>query len=277
MELVAASKMKRAQVEALKSRPFAQKIEEISRNLSFKIDPKLHPLLTKREKVKTPLVVLLSPSRGLCGPLVASLLKSTFDFTDQLKKVKKKPLESKYLVVERKGKDALLRSRKNIIAYFEKLGDKPEIGDLRPIIKIIIEGFLRGEFDEVYLSFTRFISTLTQKAEIVKVLPIEVSKFSFAGVEEKEVAAPTGYDYLFEPSADEILEALLPQYLSLRFYQAYMEAIASEHSARMVSMKNATDNAEEVKEELTLEYNKSRQAAITKEIVEIASASEAQR
>ncbi len=145
MELVSASKMKRAQQNALKSRPFAQKIEEISKNLSLKIDPKLHPLLTKRAEVKAVLIVLISPPRGLCGPLVSALLKDTFDFVAKLRESKASNIEFKYVVIEKKGKDALLRMGENIIAYFEKLGERPEVGDLKPIIKIIVDGFLSKE------------------------------------------------------------------------------------------------------------------------------------
>ncbi len=119
MELVSASKMKRAQKNALKSRPFAQKIEEISKNLSLKIDPKLHPLLTKRAEVKAVLIVLISPPRGLCGPLVSALLKNTFDFAAKLRESKASKIEFKYVVIEKKGKDALLRMGENIVAYFE--------------------------------------------------------------------------------------------------------------------------------------------------------------
>lgn len=268
MELVSASKMKRAQQNALKSRPFAHKIEEISKNLSLKIDPKLHPLLNKRAEIKVVLIVLISPPRGLCGPLVPVLLKNTFDFTAKLRESKANKIEFKYVVIEKKGKDALLRMGENIVAYFEKLGERPEVGDLKPIIKIIIDGFLSKEFDEVYLSYTHFVSTLTQKPTISKVLPISVAQLSKEGED---------YNYLLEPSPDEILKTLLPQYLNMQLYQFYLEAIASEHSARMVSMKSATDNAEEVKNALTVEYNKSRQASITTEIGEIASGAEASK
>lgn len=268
MELVSASKMKRAQQNALKSRPFAHKIEEISKNLSLKIDPKLHPLLNKRAEIKVVLIVLISPPRGLCGPLVSALLKNTNDFVAKLRESKASEIEFKYVVIEKKGKDALLRMGENIVAYFEKLGERPEVGDLKPIIKIIIDGFLSKEFDEVYLSYTHFVSTLTQKPTISKVLPISVAQLSKEGED---------YNYLLEPSPDEILKTLLPQYLNMQLYQFYLEAIASEHSARMVSMKSATDNAEEVKNALTVEYNKSRQASITTEIGEIASGAEASK
>jgi F-type H+-transporting ATPase subunit gamma len=263
MELVAASKMRRTQMRALAARPYAEKIRwvlaDLAETLPF-VDPEaLHPLLRRHDEVGTVEIVLITPDRGLCGGLPAILNRRVASFIMEIEK----PVRA--VAVGRKGRDFLRRTGQEVVAEFINLGDNPGYEECRPIAQVVMEDFIEGRADEVYIVYGQFVSTVVQRPEVYKLLPVE----------PPEEAATWGVDYIYEPSRDHVLAELLPRYVERLVYEATLEAIASEQSARMVAMRNATDNANEIMRDLTLVYNKLRQENITSELLDITGGVEA--
>ncbi len=255
MQMVAASKMRKAQNAALAGHPYAELLNRVLVSLYGTVDHTLHPLLADRE-VRRELVLMVSTDKGLCGGLNTNLFREASrgdkDRTD-------------YVNTGRKGKQFLARSKRNMIADFE-LPDQPTFLQSKLISKFCIEKFLSGEVDKVTLLFSRFVNTLSQVPTEMTLLPISPLVVN-EGATSEAVA-----EYLFEPNASDVLDAILPYYVHFGVYQAILDARASEHSARMVAMKNATDNAKNLVTDLSLEYNKIRQAGITSELLEITTA-----
>ncbi len=261
MEMVAASKMRRAQIQALASRPYAGKIYETIAYLGAKIKKENHPLLQKRE-IKKKAVVVISPDKGLCGGLNTNLFRSLRRLTgEEFSRIQ-------FITVGKKARDYILRNRGTLLAEFTGFSRGLTSSDVQPIVKLLADGFREGQFDQVSLYYMHFENTLSQKPTALNLLPI-------VGLETPAGLKTTPADYLLEPGAEAIFEWLLPYYLEMILYQSILEALASEQSARMVAMKNATDNAADIVFELNLNYNKVRQQIITNEIAEIASVSTA--
>jgi F-type H+-transporting ATPase subunit gamma len=261
MQMVAASKMRKAQEAALHSRPYALSLNRILVSLRNRIDEKLNPLLEKRE-VKKELVVLLSTDKGLCGGLNTNLFREVTNFNTQT---------TQFVSVGRKGTQFLARTKRNVIADFP-LKDNPTFLETKAISKFVIERFLSGDADKVTVVYPRFVNTLTQKPTALPLLPItSYEEAGLPGDAVPPIPEPEG-DILFEPSPEKILENVVPYYVHFLLFQTLRNTRASEHSARMVAMKSATDNAKDIVKDLTLEYNKARQAAITKELLEISTA-----
>ncbi|HEY2102314.1 MAG TPA: ATP synthase F1 subunit gamma [Chthoniobacterales bacterium] len=258
MQMVAASKMRRAQQRALAGRPYATVMNKVFVSLQQRTDAKLHPLLQVRE-VKKELVIVISTDKGLAGALNTNLLREAarFDAT-----------KTGYVVAGRKARQFLARTKRELLADFE-LKDSPSFVETKPIANFAIEKFLAGEVDKVSVLFTHFINTINQRPTAETLLPI--SPFDL-GKEQKQNGTDPMLGYIFEPTAEQVLDAMLPYYIQYQVYQMILDARASEHSARMVAMKNATDNALQFIKDLTLEYNKMRQASITTELLEIATA-----
>jgi F-type H+-transporting ATPase subunit gamma len=273
MELVAAAKMKKAQNQALAGRDYADKLNKVLVNLKANTDEESHPLLGKREGSKE-LMLVISTQRGLCGGLNTNLLKKVrLEASD----------DTEYVTVGKKLRQSIAKSGGKIVTDWE-VSDPVPFNDAKPIAKFLTEQFLSGEYDKISVAFNNFVSTLTQTPYVSQLLPIEAAglaeKQEYEGVGKDEIgetddAAALSMDYEFEPSAEGVLDKLLPLYINFQIYQMLVEARASEHSARMVSMKAATDNANKMVKELTLEYNKARQAAITAELLEITTAMKA--
>ncbi len=264
MQMVAASKMRKAQQHALAGRAYARLMNRVLVSLQRRTDPKLHPLLQVRE-VKKELVIIVSSDKGLAGALNTNLFREAATF-DAGKTV--------FVVAGRKARQFLSRTRREILADFE-LKDAPTFSETKVISKFATEKFLSGEVDKVTLLYTHFINTVNQKPVAQTLLPI--SDFDVMGVEDqKQPFGDGGGDpmggYVFEPTAEAVLDVILPYYLQYEAFQMILDARASEHSARMVAMKNATDNASQFIKDLTLEYNKMRQASITTELLEISTA-----
>ncbi len=260
MQMVAASKMRKAQQHALAGRPYAGLMNRVLVSLQQRTDPKLHPLLQVRP-VNKELVVVISTDKGLAGALNTNLLREAATF-DAAKTV--------YVVVGRKARVFLSRTRREMLADFE-LKDAPSFVETKAIAKFATERFLTGDVDKVTVLYSHFINTINQKPVARTLLPItnfEVAQASGAGAD----GADPMVGYLFEPSPEGVLDVMLPYYLQFQVFQMILDARASEHSARMVAMKNATDNAKQFIKDLTLEYNKMRQASITTELLEIATA-----
>ena len=262
MQMVAASKMRRAQQHALAVRPYAELMNKVLVSLQKRTNPRLHPLLEIRP-LKKELILIVSTDKGLCGGLNTNLFREAANF-DQTK--------TAFVVSGKKARQFIARTKRELLADFE-LKDSPSFVESKPLSKFCLEKFLRREVDKVSVLFTHFINTISQRAVAQTLLPIS----SFDLPKGKTTEDPTQdldpmLGYVFEPKAEELLGVVLPYYIQFQVFQMILDARASEHSARMVAMKNATDNAEQFIKDLTLEYNKMRQAGITTELLEIATA-----
>ncbi len=255
MEMIATSKMRRAQEAGVAGRPYDQKIRQVIADLAaIHQSGESHPLLQRRT-VKKIAIVHISPDRGLCGGLTANLNRKTSSFILG----QKTPVT--LVSVGRKGIDFMRRYGREMRAEFTQLGDRPSLLDTLAVSRVIIDDYTSGYVDEVYVAYTRFVSTMVQTPVMEKLLPIEPP------VSEQKQS--TDFDY--EPASEDVLGALLPRFVEMEIYHAILEAIASEQSARMVAMRSATDNAAELIQDLTLMYNKARQEAITTELLDISS------
>jgi F-type H+-transporting ATPase subunit gamma len=276
MEMVAASRMKRATQQALSGRPYSSRIESLIRNLSQRLEmaetETLNPLLVSRP-IRNITVVVFSADKGLAGALNTNVLRRTTRFI--LNEVGGVPVN--VVAVGRKGRDFMIRYGRPLLAEFTNIGDRPSIQDVRAIARVLTDEFTAGRTDAVYLIYTDFINTLVQRPNIYRLLPIDVSHVGEEGalpglnVDEQDGGDHTQIEYEYEPGDREVLAQLLPRYIEVRLYQALLEHLASEHSSRMVAMRNATQNAKEMISDLTLSYNKLRQANITSEIIEVSS------
>jgi F-type H+-transporting ATPase subunit gamma len=263
MQLVAAAKMKKAQDQALAGREYSSHLTQVLFDIRQNFSEESHPLLEKREGNRE-LVLVISTDKGLCGPLNTNLARKLRAVTSP---------DADYVTVGRKLRVLLEKLGSNIVADFV-VKDPVPFAQTRPIAKFLTEQFLSGKYDKVSIAFTNFVNTLRQEPEVVTLLPIrEQANAEVFGAET--VTADRGHDFTFEPNAAEVLAAILPLYVNYEVFQAHVESRASEHSARMVAMKSATDNAKKFIKELTLEYNKLRQGAITAELLEITTAMKA--
>jgi F-type H+-transporting ATPase subunit gamma len=263
MQLVAAAKMKKAQDQALAGRDYADLLNQVLVNLKSNIDDEAHPMLEAREEGKE-LVLVVSTDKGLCGALNTNLGK----------KVRTDAPDADVVTIGRKLRIQLSKVGRKMVADFE-VGDPVPFGDARAAAKFVSQLFLDGEYAKVSVAFNRFVSTLRQEPTVVQLLPVPTEKLGEKrsyDKDETDHAVALSKDYLFEPDTSEVLNALVPRYIYFQVYQMLLESRASEHSARMVAMKAATDNANKFIKDLTLEYNKLRQAAITSELLEITTA-----
>ena len=264
MQMVASSKMRRAQLAALAGRPYAKLMNNVLANVSSDAKDFTHPLMEKRGGKKR-CVVLVSTDKGLCGALNSNLTREAGKYDKDT---------TVFVCAGKKGAQFVARNKRILAAEFT-YKDTPLFAEARAISKFVQDLFLRGEVDSVEVLYTNFVSTLVQKPEAQALLPVGELKGVQAGVSGAETSVAlemSGVEFQFEPGADAVLGALLPHYLNFQIYQILLEAKASEQSSRMVAMKNATDNAKQLIKDLTLEYNKLRQANITKELLEITTA-----
>lgn len=260
MQLVAASKMRRAQEAVLASRPFEERLRTMLNDVAPYADPELSPLLRRRTPVKKVAIVLITSARGLVGPMNVNLLRTTLRFAQERPAVE-------YVAVGRKGIGSLRRMRLSLLAEFPTMPDRPTTADTNPIARTAVDEFVNGSVDEVHLAFTRFVNTLRQEPTVRRLLPLVP--------EEEDLDALPPIQYLFEPDPQTVMDQILPRFVEVAIYQAVLESKASEFSAQMVAMRNATDAAADLISELTLAANKARQTRITKEMLEIASGAEA--
>src|SRR5215471_8895412 len=262
MQMVAASKMRKAQQQALAARPYAGLMNKVLVSLQKRTDPTLHPLLNIRE-VKKELVLIISTDKGLAGPLNTNLFREATNFDET---------KTCFVVTGKKARQFIGRTKRELLADFE-LKDAPSFVETKPLAKFCMEKFLTRDVDKVSVLYTHFINTINQKPVVQTLLPI--SAFDLPKKHDESAEAPDVdpmLGYIFEPNALGVLDVMLPYYVEYQVFQMILDARASEHSARMVAMKNATDNANQFIKDLTLEYNKMRQAGITTELLEIATA-----
>lgn len=259
MKMVSAAKLRKAQASLLSARPYAEKMREVLGRVASRTEPEAHPLLQHRE-VKTIGLVLVTANRGLAGGYNANLIRRAVRFVRE-----HEDKEVRLICVGKKGRDYFRRRQTEIIGEYSGLGEEIKFGDARNVSRAIVQFYLNEYVDEVYIIYPRFINAMVQRQTVTRILPVEP-----AGVEEKQTTT-----YLYEPSPKAVLSELLPHYVNTVVYHALMEAKASEHGARMAAMDQATENAEEMIKTLTLNLNRARQAAITKEISEITGGAEA--
>ncbi len=254
MEMIATSKMRRAQERGLAGRPYSEKIHQVLADLAAlpQEGEAPHPLLQRRAVTKIA-IVHITPDRGLCGGLNTNISRRTASF------ILEQSIPVTLITVGRKGRDFMRRYGRDIRAEFTGLGDRPSLLDTLPISRIIIDDYTSGIIDLVYLVYAQFVSTMVQRPIMQQILPVEPAAIPRA----------QNVDYIYEPGPAVVLGELLPRFVEMQVYHAILESIASEQSARMVAMRNATDNANELIEELTLMYNKARQESITKELLDI--------
>ena len=266
MQMVAAAKMRKAQQVAVAGRAYAELLAKVLRSVAAGAEEGAHELLVARE-VKKELVLVISTDKGLCGALNTNLLREVAKFD---------PAKTIFVACGRKGSQYLARTNRTIAAEFE-LRDAPAFLETKTVSKFCMNKFVSGEVDKVTVVFTDFVNTLTQTPTVKTILPITSLEVStgISGAHDAgkvEVTQGESVEYSFEPAIGEVLSAVLPHHVYFQVYQMVLDSRASEHSARMVAMKSATDNAKQLIKDLTLEYNKVRQAAITTELLEITTA-----
>lgn len=286
MEMVSAAKMRKAVESVLATRDYANLAWSTIMQLSERTDSKHHPLLRKREKIEKVAVVLVSSNRGLCGAFNMQVVQKAID---SIKLHESKVKETEVITFGTKGRDIAKNLGYNIVADFPKEDITKKATDVSPIAKMIIDKFAVGEYDKVFVTFTDFETSMKQVPRVKQLLPIETQPDDYLGVVGKSkgvgstkdfikekadkylVKGSFTYEYVFEPNPAEVLKLMLPRLIEMQIYQAVLESEASEHSSRMMAMKNATDAAGEMIDDLTLTYNRARQASITQEIAEISS------
>ena len=260
MEMVAASKMRKAQDRMRRSRPYGDKVRNIAAHLAHANPEYRHPFLVRRDTVKAAGLVLVTTDKGLCGGLNTNILRMT---VQRLRDLEKAGAKVQVTAIGNKGLGFMQRISAKVVSQAVQLGDAPHLDKLIGPIKLQLDAYAAGEIDVVYIAYTRFINTMKQESVIEQLLPLDPKRL--------EETSGYAWDYLYEPDAQAVLDDLLLRYVEALVYQAVAENMASEQSARMVAMKSASDNAKEVIGELQLSYNKARQAAITKELSEIVS------
>ncbi|MDI3496379.1 MAG: F-type H+-transporting ATPase subunit gamma [Patescibacteria group bacterium] len=290
MEMVAASKMRKAVEMVLKTRTYAnlswETVLHLSKNIKQSDFNTLHPLLTKRPKINKVAVILITSNRGMCGGYNSAIINKV---KDSIKKHVETPIE--FILVGKKG-EVVYGQNYKVAAQFPKADLISETAEIEPIINLAMADFLSGKYDKIFVAYTDFVSAVKQVPRMKQLLPIDieveddylgivadekirVNKKLLAEKERKHLNTASGYDYIFEPSPEEVLDEMIPRLLAVQVYQALLEANASEHSARMTAMHQATEAATDMVKELNLFYNKARQASITAEIAEISAGANA--
>lgn len=269
LETVSASRVRRAQNQALATRPYADAAMEILHDIASSQQGEMsHPLLEPRPAINNVCIVMITSDRGLAGPYNGNVVRAAYE----LEKSQNVPV--RYITVGKKGRDLVLRRGGNIVAEFSELPATPSILDITAIVRTAVDDFLGGAVDEVYLAYTRFVNMLRQEPIVERWLPLHPTYDVVASGKQQVTSGPQPV-YTFEPDPAAVLNEILPRFTELQLYHALLESLASEHSARMVAMRNATDNANALADELTLQYNKVRQLAITSEILDIVGGAEA--
>jgi len=255
MEMVAASKMRKAQERVLDARSYAEGIERVIHNLMRSHPEYKHPFLVKRD-VKRAGVIAISTDKGLCGGLNTNAMKEVLSL------MQSSSVDVDFMNIGRRASQFMRRFGGNVLASVEDVNDAPALDEILGVVQVAMDKYMAGDLDEVYLVYSQYVNTMTQKPTRIRLLPCDDSEVS-----EQE----TYWDYLYEPDSQVVLDGLLRRYIEALVYHSVLENKACEHSARMVAMKSATDNARDIVKDLQVTYNKARQAAITQEIAEICS------
>jgi len=259
MEMVAASKMRKAQERMRQARPYGEKIRRVAAHLSHALTEYKHPFLVKRDPIKKVGIIVVTSDKGLCGALNSNVLRNVLN---KMKDLEGQGVKIQASAIGNKGLGFLQRSGADVVSQVTGLGDTPHLERLIGPVKVQLDAYINGEIDQLFIAYTRFVNTMKQEPVIEQLLPLSGE---VVGSESSR------WDYVYEPDAQSVIDDLLVRYVEALIYQSVAESMASEQSARMVAMKSASDNAKNVIGELKLVYNKTRQAAITKELSEIVS------
>ncbi len=264
LEAVSASRVRRAQQLVLATRPYADRAWDVLTHLASQAGRDVvHPLLTERPEVRRVLVVMITGDRGLAGAFYSNIVRATLAHFNR----SSAPVD--YVIIGRKGRDIMSRRQVNIVAEFSSLPPEPTFADVSAIGRLVVDEFEQARADQIYLAYTRFVNLLHQEAMIRKLLPLEVE------VRAQREEGPSHPAYLYEPSEAALVNEIVPRFTALQVYQAILESLASEHAARMVAMRSASENAVDLVEALRIQYNKARQQAITSDMLDIAGGAEA--
>lgn len=271
LETVSASYVRKAVQATLATRPYAEKAWKVLIHLARQPGhANLHPLLKERNEVRNVLVILISGDRGLAGAYNVNILR------EAMTGFAKSPAPVSYVAVGRKGRDMLVRRRRNVIAEFINLPNPPSFADVSAIGRLVVEDFEKGDFDQVHIAYTEFVNMVVQRPTLRKLLPLDVNYSDDANIHDPNVTHHhTNAVFTYEPDQEELLNQIVPRFTSLQIYQAILSAQASEHAARMMAMRNATESANDLIGNLQLEYNKLRQQLITNEMLDISGGAEA--
>jgi len=259
MEMVSVSKMRKAQQRMRQARPYAERVRSLAAHLSHATAEYKHPFLIPNDDAKTAAIIVITTDKGLCGGLNTNILRAV---TTKLKELDNEGLATEAVAIGSKGLSFLSRIGAKVVSQAVQIGDRPQLDKLVGPVKVVLDAYAAGKLKAVYLSYTRFINTMRQEPVIEQLLPLTDAQMSMEDGKH-------GWDYIYEPEAKVVIDELLLRYVEALVYHATAENVASEQAARMVAMKSATDNAGNVIAELRLIYNKTRQAAITKELSEI--------
>jgi F-type H+-transporting ATPase subunit gamma len=259
MEMVSVSKMRKAQQRMRQARPYAERVRSLAAHLSHATAEYKHPFLIPNDAAKTAAIIVITTDKGLCGGLNTNILRAV---TIKLKELDSEGLATEAVAIGSKGLGFLTRIGAKVVSHAVQIGDRPQLDKLVGPVKVVLDAYAAGKLKTVHLAYTRFINTMRQEPVIEQLLPLTDAQMS---MEEGK----HGWDYIYEPEAKVVIDELLVRYVEALVYHATAENVASEQAARMVAMKSATDNAGNVIAELRLVYNKTRQAAITKELSEI--------
>ena len=263
MEMVAASKMRKAQDRMRAARPYSDKIRNLASNLSTATPEYRHPFMVAHADAKMAGIIVVTADKGLCGGLNTNVLRAV---TARLRELEGQGLKAQTVAIGNKGYGFLNRIGAQVVSHVTQLGDRPALERLIGPVKVLLDAYAAGQLSAVYLAYTRFINTMKQEPVVQQLLPLSAEAMR---ADTASSCGEYGWDYIYEPDAPAVIDELLVRYVEALVYQAVSENMASEQSARMVAMKSATDNAGNVIAELRLIYNKTRQAAITKELSEI--------
>ncbi len=267
-QAVSASKVRKAIDQLEDTRPYSVKAWQVLQHIAEQPDKStLHPMLAQHDEVKQVIAIVISGDRGLAGAFNSNLIRKTDEWADTI------TVPIKYIAVGKRGRDQLLRRGKDIIAEFSNLPPQPSYNDISPVGYIAVDQYLDDEIDEVYLIYTQFVNRMVHQPVVKEILPLDPD--SEDRVKDFEIKESLVGGYIFEPDQRSLLDRIIPRFTVLQVFHAVIESLASEHSARMVAMKNATDNATDLADALQLEYNKARQQAITNEMLDIAGGAEA--
>ncbi|HEY7091546.1 MAG TPA: ATP synthase F1 subunit gamma [Ktedonobacterales bacterium] len=265
-QMVASSKMRRAQERVVSARPYSEQLQTLLARLASQVEGEGDLPLMQSRPVKRVGIVLMTPDRGLAGALSGNINRRAGVLAGELRReTGAADLPISFIAAGRKGRDFLVRTRQNLIAEFTRLGDQPSQADVRAIAKAVTDAYIAGEMDRVQLVYPKYVSTVVQTPTVLQLLPVQPPAM--------QEAAGGSPQYIFEPDAETIFAELLPRYVETLIYQPLLETVASFYSAQMVAMRNATDNANDLLDDLTLTYNKARQGAITTQILEIVAGS----
>ena len=269
LEAVSASKVRKAQASVEASRDYARRVANVLGRIGAYSQGSTHPLLVPRDKVENIAILLISSDRGLAGPYNMNVTRAALEFAQE------KSQQTRWVTLGQKGRDLAYVRGANIVGDFSSFKSSPSFSDVTPIARVLIDDYLDAVVDEVYVAYTDYVNTIRQDTRVVRIMPMTTGNFEDNENTQVSTDNESQVGYTYEPEPEELLEAILPRFTQVQVYQSVLESLASEHSARMVAMRNATDNANELSGALRLAYNKARQLSVTSDLLDIVGGAEA--